>query len=127
MNDQTKALIRRAQEAVTVEEECSVVWDAIRQLGEGHNDRSGLATIVGHVRSRFVPRDVLLGVVAALVPEEFSMLVNRNYEQTLASAGVFHPKMNDGKELGDWVCSGDCYYGPTPALALLIAILEAQP
>lgn len=91
-------LLARARSAVTVEEECDVIDEALPEMWRGSLVRlDDLVTAVDHVRLGFLPRAVLLGVVAALVPE-------------------------------GWTAWEDAEFGraPTPALALLIAILEAS-
>ena len=106
-------LITRARSASSLEEEALVIFEAVQHSALPVEQRRELCRIV-MMAGKEVPRPVLLGVVAALVPDRFAFFINREYERTDAFSGVFHPKMNDGKDVGDWACSGDCYSGRTP-------------
>lgn len=100
--------LERARSAVTQDEECAVLRAAVCHFIADAGQRLPLIDIIVAVRSGRAPRPVLLGVVAALVPEGAGFMV-------------------DGPNDPMWRAEYDTEesYGPTPALALLIAILEA--
>lgn len=120
-------LLTRARSAVTLEEECDVIRSALARAYEpGSNVLTAMANAVLRVSIGELPRPVLLGVVAALVPEGWGFIGARDHDTLNAYGNAFHPSINDGRDPADMACSGDCHRGPTPALALLIAILEAN-
>lgn len=119
-------LTEGARSAVTVEEECAVLRAAVCETIQDAAQRLPLIDIIIAVRSGRAPRPVLLGVVAALVPEGWSFIGARDHDTLNAYGNAFHPSINEGRDPADMVCSGDCHRGHTPALALLIAIREAS-
>lgn len=95
----TADLLTRARSAVTVEEECKVIWDACAALAK-HGPRYGegrpaLQRIVAAVNNEDMPRAVLLGVVAALVPEGARYVLNSergiSYRSEKGAHIVLHP------------------------------------
>ncbi|PWC96905.1 hypothetical protein [Azospirillum sp. TSO5] len=121
----TADLITRARSAETRDEECAVIRDAIYQFITDGDTALALLGIIVAVLSGRAPRAVLLGVVAALVPEGWGFVGARDHDTLAAYGNAFHPSINEGRDPADMVCSGDCHRGSTAALALLIAVLEA--
>ncbi|KAA0572258.1 hypothetical protein FZ983_32320 [Azospirillum sp. B21] len=108
-------LLERARSAVTVEEECDAVRDFVCQRVDDAARAMPLIDIIVAVRAGRLPRAVLLGVVAALVPEGMAWGVNGPFTHA------------DGATHWEAYCRAlDWLSGPTPALALLIAIREAS-
>lgn len=98
----TADLLERARSAVTPEQECNVIDDVLSSLWRGPVQQAqNLHAVVGAVRAKCLPRTALIGVVAALIP---ALLMR--------PVGPFMSAVVWGE-------------GSTPALALLIAILEA--
>ncbi|MFP5514081.1 MAG: hypothetical protein ACLGJC_13450 [Alphaproteobacteria bacterium] len=106
-------LLERARSAVTVGEECDVIADVIDEMRTGHPDLNALHGAVERVRVGDCPRPVLLGVVAALVPEGW------RYKADSDGAAIVRTPSN-------------VYACPVPfapasaALRLLVAIREAS-
>ncbi len=111
----TADLLERARSASSLEEECDVIDDGLQVLSRGKlNEIHALYDLIDNVRVGRLPRPVLLGVVAALVPEGMGWGVNGPF---LHADGGTHWEASCGPL--------DEIAGPIPALALLIAILEA--
>lgn len=109
----TADLLERARSAVTVGEECDVIRSALARAYEpGSNVLTAMANAVLRVSIGELPRPVLLGVVAALVPEGARYVLNSergiSYRSENGVRVTIHPlKM-------------------PPHMLLLIAMLEAS-
>lgn len=127
----TADLLTRARSAVTVEDECDVIDDAMPTLWTGTPFKlDDLHTVIDTVRIGYLPRAVLLGVVAALVPRRDDIAtINLRIWPNAIGPGNGETEA----ELCGWVDTGPSVDEPvigdgsaaTPALALLIAIMEA--
>lgn len=105
-------LLERARSASSLEEEALVIFEAAQHSALPVEQRRELCRII-MMAGKEVPRAVLLGVVAALKPANYGMDIRGPYigldrDKWEAEIGAF-----DGSAV-------------TPALALLIAILEAS-
>lgn len=110
-------LTARARSAVTVDDECSVLRAAVCHFVGDAMQALPLIDIIVAVRSGRAPRAVLLGVVAALVPEGMtSATIWGDAEKASSKVG---PNEVDAASV-PWSRAG------SPALALLIAIREAS-
>ncbi|PWC57834.1 hypothetical protein TSH7_25150 [Azospirillum sp. TSH7] len=119
----TADLLERARSASSLEE-CDVIDDGLQVLSRGKlNEIYALYDLIDNVRVGRLPRPVLLGVVAALVPEGWRWVKTSTGTGPDESRriGVYMPARHD-KEMHSEVLWAD---GATDALALLIAILEA--
>lgn len=121
-------LLTRARSAVTLPDECSVIFDAVLQSSLPKREKQALLDIVD---ANDVPRPVLLGVVAVLVPRRDDIAtINLRIWPNAIGPGNGETEA----ELCGWVDAGPSVDEPvigdgsaaTPALALLIAILEAN-
>lgn len=110
-------LLTRARSAVTVEEECAVIAEAVFKLGDKLPEFNRLVEFVVYVARGELPRSVLLGVVAALVPE--GMTAATIWGDAEKASSKVGPNEADAASV-PWSRAG------SPALALLIAILEAS-
>lgn len=124
-------LLERARSAVTVEEECDAVRDFVCQRVDDAARAMPLIDIIVAVRAGRLPRAVLLGVVAALVPRRDDIAtVNLQIWPDFNGSGL---DQTDA-ELCDWIDTGPSVDEPirghgsaaSPAIALLIAIREAS-
>lgn len=113
-------LIARARAAGTVKEECAVIRDVILASGLSRDDDNDLCDIVLDVARGAYPRAVLLGVVAALVPDGLSFFASCSFSAdhncAIAKAGAKDAQSRDLP----WIRH------ESAALALLIAIMEAS-
>lgn len=117
-------LLERARSAVTVEEECDVIRAALAMAYEHGSDAlTAIVNVVLRVSIGELPRPVLLGVVAALVPEGPVGLGLHGYAGLSRWSAEIVSRRLLPETFEDDVAEGR---GPTPALALLIAILEAE-
>lgn len=116
--DMDEYLLKLARSAATEKEEAEVIMRAVAALMPETPDndyRNQLMETARLVWAGFLPRPVLLGVVAALVPEGMGCGVNGPFTHA------------DGATHWEAYCRAlDWLSGHTPALALLIAIREAS-
>lgn len=117
MTDQAKALIKRAELAASVDDECAVIRDAVFvTMGSTKQIATEMLNVIFSVKAGQLPRSTLLGVVASLVSGGMDAYVT----QLRSGAGKAWAG-NDDAPNGFFVPVRS-----TPAMALLIAILEAQ-
>lgn len=117
-------LLERARSAVTVEEEAEAIMRAVHAMvPETKTDdyRHQLMNTARLVWAGFLPRPVLLGVVAALKPAHLRLICGENVQSSTEGRAwaevmvpeLFQPPISEG-------------VAETMALAALIAILEAS-
>lgn len=116
-------LLERARSAVTVEEECDVITAAVQDAmpvwtDEQRKSNAAMLSIINEVACGVLTSSVLLGVVSALVPEGWNFSAAREEGDDDMDAW--------GSAYEDLTNPGRCCRGETPALGLLIAILEAS-
>lgn len=116
-------LLERARSAVTVEEECDVIAAAVNDAmpvwtDEQRKSNAAMLSIINEVACGVLPSAVLLGVVAAMLPEGW------NFSAAQEEGGDGMDAWGSASE--DLTNPGRCCRGTSPALGLLIAIREAS-